>query len=564
MLARLLAFGCLAAALVLAGCGGQSAAHHQAAVTPVTPSTTTTTVPAGGIHKIEHVIVIMQENRSFDSYFGTYPGADGIPGLAGNAGPVPCVPDPLAGRCIRPFHDRLDLNAGGPHSQGDALADIDGGRMDGFVAQQEQGQRSCSQTFNPACGAASKTPDAMGYHTGADIPNYWTYAKDFVLDDHMFQSDASWSLPAHLYMLSAWSAHCASGDPMSCVNEDQDPGFPPDFQTRLGITSPTTPIYAWTDLTYLLHAAHVSWAYYVFQGTEPDCEDDAAMSCAPVGQQPKTPGIWNPLPYFEDVHQDGQEGNIQSLSSFFTAARTGTLPAVSWIVPNGTVSEHPPSLVSAGQTYVTGLINAVMRSPDWDSTAIFLAWDDWGGFYDHVSPPKVDQNGYGLRVPALVISPYARRGYIDHQTLSFDAYLKFIEDDFLASQRLDPRTDGRPDPRPDVREDAPQLGNIAQDFDFSQPPLAPVILSVKPHTDLITPSVGAVTAARSLRGAIRRRALVRNAVAAYLGITPAQLRVQLASGKTLRQIARAYGRTLAGLRRAVVQRVRERLIQAIG
>ena len=89
-----------------------------------------------------------------------------------------------------------------------------------------------------------------------------------------------------------------------------------------------------------------------------------------------------------------------------------------------------------------------MRSPDWDSTAIFLAWDDWGGFYDHVVPPTVDHNGYGLRVPALVISPYARRGFVDHQTLSFDAYVKFIEDDFLGGQRLDPKTDGRPDPRP--------------------------------------------------------------------------------------------------------------------
>ena len=103
---------------------------------------------------------------------------------------------------------------------------------------------------------------------------------------------------------------------------------------------------------------------------------------------------------------------------------------------------------------MTSLINAAMQGPDWNSTAIFLRWDDWGGFYDHVVPPSVDQNGYGLRVPGMVISPYARQGYIDHQTLSFDAYLKFIEDDFLGGQRLDPATDGRPDPRPDVRENA--------------------------------------------------------------------------------------------------------------
>jgi hypothetical protein len=99
-----------------------------------------------------------------------------------------------------------------------------------------------------------------------------------------------------------------------------------------------------------------------------------------------------------------------------------------------------------------------MEGPDWDSTAIFLSWDDWGGFYDHVVPPQIDDNGYGLRVPGLVISPYAKRGYIDHQVLSSDAYLKFIEDDFLGGARLDPKTDGRPDPRPDVRENQKLLG----------------------------------------------------------------------------------------------------------
>lgn len=237
--------------------------------------------------------------------------------------------------------------------------------------------------------------------------------------------------------------------------------------------------YAWTDLTYLLHKANVSWAYYVAPGTQPDCDDDAA-SCAPVRQGAKSPGIWNPLPNFDTVQQDGQLSNIQSVNNFYTAAKNGTLPAVSWVTPNGKESEHPPALVSVGQTYVTGLINAIMQGPDWDSTAIFLAWDDWGGFYDHVVPPVVDENGYGLRVPSLVISPYAKQGYIDHQTLSFDAYLKFIEDDFLNSQRIDPRTDGRPDPRPNVREDASILGNLLADFDFSQTPRPPVILPTNP------------------------------------------------------------------------------------
>ena len=156
------------------------------------------------------------------------------------------------------------------------------------------------------------------------------------------------------------------------------------------------------------------------------------------------------------------------MDNFLSAAKAGTLPDVSWIVPDQTVSEHPPSKISAGQAYITSLINTIMQSPDWNSTVIFLAWDDWGGFYDHVVPPTVDENGYGLRVPGLVISPYARKGFIDDQTLSFDAYVKFIEDMFINSQRIDPSTDGRPDPRPDVRENESILGNLLKDFDFNR------------------------------------------------------------------------------------------------
>jgi phospholipase C len=126
--------------------------------------------------------------------------------------------------------------------------------------------------------------------------------------------------------------------------------------------------------------------------------------------------------------------------------------------------------------HVTQLINAAMQGPDWERTAIFLTWDDWGGFYDHVEPPRVDLNGYGIRVPAIMISPWAKAGTIDDQTLSFDAYLRLIEDIFLGGSRLDPETMSRPDSRPTVREDVPLLGNLLREFDFSQDPLPPLIL----------------------------------------------------------------------------------------
>jgi len=425
-----------------------------------------------GIHKIRHIVVIMQENRSFDSYFGTYPGADGIPKNV-------CVPDPLRGGCDRPYHNRLNKNFGGPHDHVDAMRDIAGGRMSGFVASAESGRRRfCRVHINsPACSLSPKKPDVMGYHTAKEIPNYWSYARHFVLQDHMFEPTTSWSLPAHLDLVSGWSAKCARpGDPTSCVNAIQAPGSPPgEPQNPTG----ALPDYACTDVTYLLHRYHVPWRYYVFKGSQPDCED-GAMFCKQIKQNATTPGIWNPLPWFDTVKQDGQRENVAPFEDFLTAARSGTLPAVSWITPADAVSEHPPALVSRGQTFVTSVINEVMRSPDWKSTAIFLTWDDWGGFYDHVKPPVVDQNGYGMRVPGLVISPFAKRGTIDHQVLSFDAYLKFIEDDFLHGQRLDPHTDGRPDPRPDVRERAKILGDLRKDFDFSQSPRGPLLLPLHP------------------------------------------------------------------------------------
>jgi phospholipase C len=261
---------------------------------------------------------------------------------------------------------------------------------------------------------------------------------------------------------------------MSCQNNLDWPAFMPNSGVTGG-TETADPNYAWTDLTYLLHRKQVSWAYYVFAGTQPDCAD-GEETCPPVPQGPLTPGMWNPLPYFSTVRADDQVGNIQPVTSFFDAVASDRLPAVSWVIPSHDVSEHPPASVATGQAYVTAVVNAVMRSSAWSSTAIFLAWDDWGGFYDHVAPPAVDQNGYGLRVPGLLISPYARHGYIDHQTLSFDAYSKLIEDLFLDGQRLNPLTDGRPDSRPNVRENEVILGNLLHEFDFGQPARPPMIL----------------------------------------------------------------------------------------
>lgn len=402
---------------------------------------------AVGLSNIQHVVVIMMENRSFDSYFGTFPGAHGLPRKNGQF--TTCEPDPKSGQCVFPFHDTSVINDGAGHGEQAFLTDFDSGKMDGFIREAER------------TGGHDQMPDeVMGYHTAAELPVYWGYAQNYVLQDHMFSPTTSWSAIAHLYMVSGWSAHCTTpSNPMTCSTTlDVTYGNPP-------------PEFAWTDITWLLHANHVSWGYYVYpdnRGQEMAFEDPdegaVPFQTFNIGSD------WNPLPDFDDVKQDNELGDVQPGVNFETAATSGTLPAVSWVIPNFKFSDHPSSSVTDGQKFVSTLVNDVMSGPDWSSTAIFVSWDDWGGFYDQVTPPKVDAGGYGFRVPGLVISPWAKHGVVDHQVLSFDAYLKFIEDVFLNSQRIDPNTDGRPDSRPDVREDYPGLGDLANDFDFSQSP----------------------------------------------------------------------------------------------
>ncbi|HEY1737361.1 MAG TPA: alkaline phosphatase family protein, partial [Acidimicrobiia bacterium] len=291
--------GVLAGALAVAACSSSSKSSTSSTSNQKQTSSTTAVAvraPGGpngsyvipaGIHKIKHVIVIQQENRSFDSYFGTFPGADGIP--MKNGKPTVCVNDPKTQQCVAPYVDHADVNGGGPHNAINSKADINHGKMDGFIKEAESGRKGCTNPTDPACTNSAK-PDVMGYHTESDIPNYWTYAKDFALQDHLFEPVASWSLPAHLFLVSEWSAYCTQHNvPSSCVNSinalRRSGGRPPDVPAYLNGKTSNSPIYAWTDLTDLLYKQHVSWGYYVVSGAEPDCEDDGAETCAPVAQK---------------------------------------------------------------------------------------------------------------------------------------------------------------------------------------------------------------------------------------------------------------------------------------
>jgi phospholipase C len=477
-----------AVVVVIAAVAGILLSRSSSATAP--PSTTGPAVdPARlhGIHKIQHVVVVMQENRSFDSYFGTFPGADGLP--MHNGKPSACQPT-STGACASSYHDTNFIDQGGPHGHKASVMSYDNGKMDGFIQALDTYSNGCRlHPTVPPCPQATNGPDGqpdiMGYHDAHEIPNYWAYAKRYTLFDHMFAPVDSWTLPSHLYLVSGWSAWCPQlNDPMSCRSElvfhpasafdNQWTGA--TWQADQADQHPRP--YVWAPITWLLYQAGVSWGYFVGAGS---C---VVPPCSGL-QGPKTADVQNPLPGFIETEATAQFANIRSNEDFLQMAAHGTLPSVSWIVPVKDAGDHPPDDISLGQQYVTNLVNAVMNGPQeqWNHTAIFVTWDDWGGFYDHVKPPQniagVPGDNYGFRVPAFMISPWSARG-IDHATMSFDAFLRLIEDRFLNRQRLDGRNQGWPDSRPSTRETAPELHPLNDAFDFTQQPIPPLVLDPMP------------------------------------------------------------------------------------
>lgn len=437
-----------------------------------------------GLERIEHLIFIVQENRSFDHFFGTFPGADGIEMVEGV--PVACLPDPwTTSGCSRPWPMDALVVTGGAHDERAAEASIRGGAMDGFVYASFGAHAAidirCTGPLRhepPCVVGPDREPSILGHYGPEQIPNHWAYAEAYTLQDRMFAPTDSWSLPAHLFLVSGWSASCTDpADPMSCSPDNAQ-----EAAATAHAEGTSSPLNAWTSIVWLLERAGVSWGYFV----GPDsCSDDVCDPFEAQEDRLETPKIWNPLPQFTDVRELGATDGVQTADRFLEAARDGTLPTVSWVIPGFGYSDHPglPISVASGQAWVTRLINEVMQGPLWGSSAIFVTWDDWGGFYDHVPPPVVDELGYGLRVPAYLVSPWARAGHIDSQTLTFDAYLKLIQDLFLDGQRLDPATDGRPDSRPIVREDLAILGDLRYSFDFTSPPRPALILDPCPYPD---------------------------------------------------------------------------------
>ncbi len=387
------------------------------------------TSPPVGIEKIRHVIWIMQENRTFDNYFGTFPGADGIP-------PATCLPKmPGSKECVAPFHmpdlfPLCDL----PHEWEDAHAVYDNGKMDAFVW-------------------VEGTSYTMGYLDERDIPNYWAYARHYTLCDRFFSSQMGESLTNHLYMVAAQSGGLIHG--IDTVEEAE--------AIRDGHDDPGG--FSFEAVVHLLDRGHVSWKYYVETTPLTGGEFPPDANGLLGHPNPKKFSLWNPLPAFKKVRENPQTmARLADLKEYFSDLKQGTLPDVSFIVPAFDDSEHPPAAAQEGMWYVTTLINSLMESPYWNDSAVVLTWDDYGGFYDHVPPPEVDAYGLGPRVPGLVISPYAKPGYISHYIYDFTSALKFIEERY----RL-PHLAAR---------DARATG-LADCFDFNQKPQPTLVIPVE-------------------------------------------------------------------------------------
>ncbi len=423
---------------------------------------------------VKHFVYIIQENISFDHYFGTFPGANGFPKDI----KLSYLPD--GEKVYAPFHLNQtsiphDLN----HSWQAAHVAYDGGKMDGFIRAEwpmalsyywtgplptvdpedifpadddpehikedldganngrgkARNQEAMAAGILPTKHLAAPPPgpppawviNTLSYYDSREIPNYWEYARKFTLCDAFFSSLAGPSEPNHLYTVAAQSGGLVNNPGRGIFGEDG--------------------VYTFPTLAELLQNSKHSWKYY----------DEK--------KNPKAHSLWNPMPGFKAIANSPElMSHLVSLNDFYADAKADRLPEVCWIVPTAADSEHPPADSARGMWHVTDLVNAIMQSPAWKDTVIIVTWDDYGGFYDHVAPPQVDKYGYGPRVPALIISPWAKPGFISHVHYDFTSPLKLIEDHF----GLKPLAD---------RDKA--AANMLDCFDFQQKPNPPLVISRK-------------------------------------------------------------------------------------
>lgn len=361
---------------------------------------------------IQHVVFIVKENRTFDHYFGTFPGADGATtGIVSTGQVVPLThPDP----------SQLDNLCNGWDC---AIEAVDGGKMD---------------KFDLIIGGSLNAYTQFGEQ---DIPNYWAYARHFVLADRYFTSIHGPSFPDYLYIIAAQSGGVIDngskfGSGVACD------GSPAEVVTVIdskGNRTMESPCFDLRTLADSLEQAGISWKYYG-----------------------GSPNIFSTIRHIRNSPMWTE--NFASGGQFVTDAENGQLPAMSWLFAPEVANEHPPQSPCDGENWTVQVLNAVMQGPAWNSTVVFITWDDFGGLYDHVPPPQLEQFGLGPRVPLLIVSPYSKPGHVSHAMYEHSSILKFVETRY-----------GLPPLGP--RDSA--ASNMLDSFDFTQPPQPPLVLRTR-------------------------------------------------------------------------------------
>jgi phospholipase C len=366
--------GILCVATIILGCGSGIVATDRSTASPDT-GTPLRQSP------IQHVVIIMQENRTFDNLFNGYPGADTVQTGLDKEREIPLLPLDLA--------DGQDVD----HSHISWWKDWNNGRMNRFA---HEGGKNPTLPYS--------------YVPKNDTVPYWTLASQFTLGDRMFQSNTGPSFVAHQYMIAGQSGK-ASENPNERVW-----GCDAPETARVALIGPNGtdlpgvyPCFDYKTMADLLDAKNISWRYYA----PGDKSDFFIISAFQAINHIRFGSDWN-------------TNVISPETKVLTDIKKGELAQVTWIVPSFAHSDHPGS-TNEGPDWVASITNAIGASKYWNSTAIFITWDDWGGWYDHVNPPRIDQMGLGFRVPLLVVSPYARRGYISHHVHESSGFLTYIE-----------------------------------------------------------------------------------------------------------------------------------------
>lgn len=339
--------------------------------------------------KIQHIVIILQENRTVDNLFNGFPGADTVKSGMSYGKVVQLQPVPL--------NQGTDLD----HSHTGWWTDWDNGKMDGF-------------THPNVSYPIANLP--YSYVPRDETVPYWTLAEDYTFADHMFQPNTGPSYPSHQYMIAGQSADAdedPDGTPWGC-------DAPSTERVALigpnGTDSPGVyPCFNYKTIADLLDAHGISWRFYA------PADDSKASSNG---------FIWSAFQAVKHIRFGGDWSKdvISPNTKVLTDIKNGSLAQVTWIVPAMAYSDHPgPGSTLEGPDWVADIVNEIGASKFWDSTAIFITWDDFGGWYDHVDPPQVDAMGLGFRVPLIVVSPYAKHGYVSHVTYSISSTLQFIE-----------------------------------------------------------------------------------------------------------------------------------------